>query len=214
MNPNLHRIDARSPQPEALRQAVAVLARGGLVVFPTGCIYGLGADAFNRRAVRQVFAVKGRPETNPVLVLIPDRRFVGRLAASVPPAAELLIERFWPGRITLVLKAAPGIPPELTAGTGKIGIRLPGHPVAAALVRAFGRPITGTSANLSGQPGVGRTEMLDDRFLKQIDLVLDAGELPGGIGSTIIDATSNPPLVLREGIVAAAWVRAALNAPA
>lgn len=193
-----------------MQYASGVLARGGLVVFPTGCIYGLGADAFNRAALRRVFAVKGRSESNPLLVLIPAPEFVGRLAAEVPPAAALLMERFWPGRITLVLKAAADIPPELTAGTGKIGIRLPRHPVAAGLVRVFGRPVTGTSANRSGQSGCSRIEALDRRFLQQIDLVLNAGALSGGIGSSVVDVTSTPARVLREGTVPADRVRAVL----
>jgi L-threonylcarbamoyladenylate synthase len=206
------RIDARRPQAAQLRQAAAVLARGGLVVFPTACIYGLGADASNPAALRRVFAVKGRPAKNPLLVLIPDRDAVSDLVLDVPPAAERLMARFWPGRITLVMKAAAGVAPELTGGTGKIGVRLPGHPAAAALVRNFGRPITGTSANPSGRTGCRRIKDLSVSFLQSVDLVLDAGALAGGVGSTIVDVTVTPPAVLREGRVPAGQVQAALEA--
>lgn len=212
MNAKRLRIDSRQPESQTLQQAAAVLARGGLVVFPTRCIYGLGADAFDRTAVSRIFAVKGRPGAKPLLVLISERSAAAALVKEIPPSAERLMERFWPGRVTLVLEAAADVIPELTGGSGKIGIRLPGHPVASALVRVFGRAVTGTSANLSGQGGCSRIAELDPRLRRQVDLVLDAGVLAGGIGSTVVDLTESPPIVLREGVVPAGRIYAAIDA--
>ena len=109
------------------------------------------------------------------------------------------MEHFWPGRVTLVFEAADSVPQALTAGTGKIGIRLPGHPVAVALVESLGGPLTGTSANLSGSPGCRRVDDLDPQLIQQLDMVLDAGPLKGGTGSTVVDVTREIPRVLRAG---------------
>ena len=133
------------------------------------------------------------------------------VAARVPPAAERIIEAFWPGWVTVVLEARSEVPMNLTAAMGKIGVRMPGHPVARALVLAAGRIITATSANLSGMPGIARIEELDGRISDAVDLILDAGPLRGGLGSTVVDATQAPPTVLREGAVSEADIRKAIR---
>jgi L-threonylcarbamoyladenylate synthase len=194
-------IDPLHPQADLIDTAVRILESGGVIAFPTGSLYGLGADALNAVAVDRVFAIKMRAPDKPLLILIPDRKVVFDLAAEVPPAAKRLMDRFWPGQVTIVFKARPGLPANLTAGTGRIGIRLPGHPVARALVSAFGRPITGTSANLSGQGGCHNVDELDAMLIEQLDLVLDAGPLEEGIGSTVVDITGAEPIVIREGVV-------------
>ncbi len=180
-----------------------MIRRGGVVCFPTRCLYGLGADAFDRNAVERVFEIKKRSKAKPLLVLIPDRDVLPAIAQEVSPAAVRIMDKFWPGKVSLVFKAQKRVPDNLTAMTAKIGIRLPGHPVAAALAEKVGRPITGTSANLSGQPGCSRIEDLAAGVLECVDMILDAGPLKGGIGSTLVDVTQNPPLVLREGEVSA-----------
>jgi L-threonylcarbamoyladenylate synthase len=200
---HLHRIDPNRPEAAIIQEAADAVAAGKVLVFPTRCVYGLGADAFDRGAVEAVFALKQRPENKPILVLIPNRREVFRLAAEVPDAAERLMDGIWPGDLTLVFFARPEVPEILTAGTGKIGIRLPGHPVAAALVQAAGRPITGTSANLAGRPGAVTIQDLPDEIADRVDLILDAGPLKGGVGSIVVDVTVDPPRVLREGTVPA-----------
>ena len=124
-----------------------------------------------------------------------------RLVKHIPDTATAIMDRFWPGKITLVFEAGDDVPDILTAGTGKIGIRLAGHPVAAALVRELKVPITGTSANLSGQPGCSKIEDLPTEVCNQLNLVLDAGPLEGGRGSTVVDVTGNMPQVLREGVI-------------
>lgn len=184
---------------------------GGVVCFPTRCLYGLGADAFQPEAVERVFAIKERPQNQPLLVVISRLEQMAGLAAVVPPAARLLMERIWPGRLTIVLPALPDLPAPLTAGTGTIGVRLASHPVARALAAALDRPITATSANLSGEAGCRDIAELDPRIARRVDLILDAGPLKGGVGSTVVDVTRDPPVILREGEVPKYEVLAALR---
>jgi L-threonylcarbamoyladenylate synthase len=134
-------------------------------------------------------------------VIIDDISRLGLLAAEIPEKGDRLIKAFWPGKLTLVFKAKESVPESITANTGKIGIRLPEHPVAVALVRALKKPLTATSANPSGMPGIYRIADLEENFKNQVELILDAGELKGGPGSTVIDVTINPPVILREGEV-------------
>jgi L-threonylcarbamoyladenylate synthase len=181
------------------------------VCFPTRCLYGLAADAFNAAAVERVFEIKQRPPEMPLLVLISRAEQLAELAERVPQAAQFLMQRFWPGRLTLVLDARPGLPARLTAGTGKIGIRLAANPVARALAEAVAQPITGTSANLSGESGCRQIGELDPRIARQVDLILDGGSLKGGVGSTVVDVTGAAPLVIREGEVSRLEILAALK---
>ncbi|MGE5255780.1 MAG: L-threonylcarbamoyladenylate synthase [Hyphomicrobiales bacterium] len=194
-------MNPRSPQPAGIGRAAEVICAGGVVCFPTRCLYGLGADALNAAAVERVFDIKARPADMPLLVLINRLDQLPGLAKSIPRIAQTLMERFWPGRLTLVLEAEPGLPPHLTAGTGKIGIRLAGHPVAQSLAEAVGRPITGTSANLTGGTGCRQILELDPHIARRVDLILDGGPLKGGVGSTVVDVTGEAPVVIREGEV-------------
>ncbi len=204
-------VDARAPQPAAIRRAAEVIRGGGVVCFPTRCLYGLAADAFNPAAVERVFEIKQRPPQMPLLVLISRTEQLDELAERLPPAAQFLMQRFWPGRLTLVLDARPGLPALLTAGTGKIGVRLAAHPVARALAEALSQPITGTSANLSGGSGCRQIGELDPRIARQVDLILDAGALKGGLGSTVVDVTGAAPLIIREGEVSRLEILTALK---
>lgn len=206
-------VDPGRPDPAVIEKAAGVLRRSGVVVFPTRCLYGLAADALSAVAVARVFELKRRPADNPLLVLVQDRSWVAPLVQRVTPAADLLMRHFWPGLVTVVFAAREGLPPNLTAGTGKIGIRVPSHPVAAALVRAFGGPLTGTSANISGQPGCARVAQLDPELAAGVDAVLDAGPLYGGAGSTVVDTTGGVPRVLRAGSVSAHAVLRLLASP-
>jgi L-threonylcarbamoyladenylate synthase len=204
--PNAILVDPAKPAAEAINKAAAIVKAGGVIAFPTRCLYGLGADAFNTEAVERIFKIKKRSLHNPILILIdqPDR--LDRLVSEVSPAAARIMEHFWPGRITLVFRASEAVPQYLTAGTGKIGIRLPGHRVAAALVKALQTPLTGTSANLSGKPGCRRIEDLEFEIAGNLDLILDAGPLKGGPGSTVIDVTADKPQILRAGEISAAAI--------
>jgi L-threonylcarbamoyladenylate synthase len=207
----LRAVDARRPQPEIIREAARVIGSGGIVVVPTRGLYGLAVDALNAEAVDRLYHIKGRPLDKPILVLIDSSARLAGLAVSIPSPAEQLMRAFWPGRVTLVLQALPALPANLTAGTAKIGVRLVGHAVAAALVRAVGGPITGTSANVSGRPACSRIDHLDSTIASQADLILDAGPLEGGRGSTVVDVTGNVAKILREGQVAAAEIKRVLS---
>lgn len=194
-------VDREAPSREVLDAAAAILRGGGLVAFPTESFYGLGADALDPRALTRVFAVKGRPESKPLLVLVDSVKMVEGLVSELPAGARELMARHWPGALTLVLKAAVHLPDKLTAGTETVGVRMPGHPVALALVRAAGLAVTAPSANPGGAEPP--TTALDVRryFEGAVDLILDGGTTVGGAGSTIADCTVWPPRVLRQGPV-------------
>ncbi len=194
-------MDGRQPQDDIIQEAARIICSGGVVVFPTTGLYGLAADAFNPAAVDKVFAVKRRPPDKPILILVSNIGEIWRLVREISPAAERLMTAFWPGKLTLVFKAGAGVLPGLTAGTGNIGIRLPVHPVARCLVRAARRPITATSANLSSQSACSRITDIDPAVAGAVDLILDAGPLEGGAGSTILDVSRYPPVMLREGAI-------------
>jgi L-threonylcarbamoyladenylate synthase len=200
-------VDPKSPDQEVVARAAAWVNKGGLVVFPTSTFYGIGAQAFHVQAVDRVFQVKGRHQGKPLLVLIAHLDDLGPLVRSVPRSAAGLIQAFWPGRITLVFDAAERVPPNLTGYTGKIGVRLAGHPVAAALVKAASTPITGTSANLSGETGCTAVADLSRRIKDQVDLVLDSGRVAGMKGSTVVDVTTSPPTIIREGVIRGNQIR-------
>ena len=195
------RVDPVAPDERVLDEAARVLGRGGLVAFPTETFYGLGAAALDRRAVRRVFEVKGRPASMPLLVLVDSEAMVGRVAPEIPARARELITRHWPGALTLVFRAAAGLPAELTAGTGTIGVRLPAHATARALVRALGAPVTAPSANPTGAEPPTTAGAVLAHFGDALDLVLDGGPTPGGAPSTVVDVTVDPPRVIRQGAV-------------
>ena len=195
------RVDPVAPDKRLLDEAARVLGRGGLVAFPTETFYGLGAAALDRRAVRRVFEVKGRPASMPLLVLVDSEAMVGRVAREIPVSARELITRHWPGALTLVFRAAAGMPAELTAGTGTIGVRLPAHATARALVRALGAPVTAPSANPTGAEPPTTAGAVLAHFGDALDLVLDGGPTPGGAPSTVVDVTVDPPRVIRQGAV-------------
>ena len=194
-------VDAANPEDEALARAVSVLRAGGLVAFPTETFYGLGAMASDPAAVRRVFHAKGRDVSKPLLVLVDSIAMVESLAAEVTPRARELMVRHWPGALTLVLRARAGLPRELTAGSGTIGVRLSPHRIARRLVRALARPLTAPSANHEGAaPPTTAADVLR-AFDGAIDLILDGGATAGGLASTVVDVTAESPRVLRHGAV-------------
>ncbi len=187
----------------ALARAVACLRQGGLLAYPTESFYGLGADVYSERALKRLFAVKQRARNQPILMLIPSRESLGRYVTRVSPLAGELMDAFWPGGLTLVFEAAAGLSPILTAGSGRIGVRLSSHPVAGALARALGKPISGTSANLTGQPACRTAGEVNRSLGTRLDLILDGGKTPGQAASTVLDVTVSPPRILREGMISA-----------
>ncbi|MBU3980194.1 MAG: threonylcarbamoyl-AMP synthase [Proteobacteria bacterium] len=204
-------INPFNPQPELVLEAAQSIKKGGIVLFPTKCLYGLGADVFNPDAVDRIFRIKQRPYNKPISVLVKDINELRILVKHVPPTAKCIMDNFWPGQITIVFEAKSTISVKITAGTGKIGIRMPEHPVALSLVKEVNSPITGTSANISGKVGCSAISDLDVQIADKIDMILDAGPLKGGAGSTVIDVTTPFPTILREGYVSAKHIIAALE---
>ncbi len=197
--PRVLAVGLSNPEPALLEEAVACLRRGGLVAFPTETFYGLGANALDPDAVARVFRVKGRPEFKPILVLVDSVKMAESLALEVSDLARGLMAAYWPGPLTLVLRAAPTVPVELAAGTGTVGMRIPAHPVALALVRAASFPVTAPSANPSGEEPPVTAERVREFLGRRVDLILDGGPTPGGRPSTVLDLSVSPPRVLRAG---------------
>ena len=193
--------------PNAVRDAAAILRRGGLLGIPTETVYGLGADALNEDAVSRIFLAKGRPQDNPLIIHVPDASWLERYCRSVPPAAYQLAERFWPGPLTMILPRRDIVPLQTTGGLETVGVRCPNHPVTLAIIEAAGVPIAAPSGNTSGRPSPttsGRPSpttaphMIEDMD-GRIDGIVDGGPCTVGVESTIIDLTVTPPRLLRPG---------------
>ncbi|HSD28827.1 MAG TPA: L-threonylcarbamoyladenylate synthase, partial [Vicinamibacteria bacterium] len=199
--------------PLAIAEAAAILRRGGLVAFPTETVYGLGADAFNVDAVARIFAAKARPRFDPLIVHLAGAEVLPRVVRSAPVAASALAARFWPGPLTLILPKADAVPDLVTAGLDTVGVRVPDHPAARALIEAAGAPIAAPSANpfgyVSPTTAVHVAEQLGDR----VDAVLDGGPCRVGVESTILSLTSETPVVLRPGGVTREELERALGRP-
>lgn len=194
------RIDKGRPG-EAFARCAEVIKAGGVIAYPTDTFYGLGADPGNPRAVSKVFEIKGRAAGQPLLLLLKDRSEVAAWTSAVTPSAERLMDRFWPGPLTLVFAARPDISPELTGGTGTIGLRVPGNEVTRALLRLAGNALTGTSANRSGFPSPRTPDEVMRELGDRIDLVLDGGVSAADRPSTVVDVTAEPPRIIRMGAV-------------
>lgn len=204
MMPRTYTIDPSRMQTALIDEAVATINRGGVVILPTSGLYGLCCNALNEEAVRRIFSIKNRAWEKPLLVLISHRRMLSTIVAAETALANELMDRFWPGKLTLVMQGRKGLPQGLCSDTGKVGVRLVAHPVAAAVVQAVGGPITGTSANLSGAGSCAAIDAVDPKVVRSAELILDAGTLEGGPGSTVVDVTGAAPRVLRQGAVPAA----------
>jgi L-threonylcarbamoyladenylate synthase len=197
-------VDRQRPDARPIAHAAALLRDGGLVAFPTETVYGLGASALDPAAVARIFAAKGRPANNPLIVHVSDARAAAQVVGAWPESAARLAERFWPGPLTLVLPKAPGVPDAVTAGGPTVAVRVPAHPVALALIRAAGVPVAAPSANRSGYLSPTRAEHVLASLDGRVEMVLDAGSVPGGIESTVLDPASDPPRLLRPGLLSVA----------
>jgi L-threonylcarbamoyladenylate synthase len=194
-------VDALQPEAEVLGRAAGVLRRGGLVAFPTETVYGLGANALDQAAVGRIFAAKGRPASNPIIVHVATTEQAKELAASWPQLAGRLAERFWPGSLTLVLPKSSVVPDLVTAGGDTVALRCPAHAVARGLIEAAALPLAAPSANVSTRVSPTRAEHVLRGLSGRIDMLLDGGPTPGGLESTVLDVTTTPPRLLRPGLV-------------
>ena len=211
-----HEPDPRAtsgPLTSNLDEAVEVLRRGGLVAFPTETVYGLGARARDPHAVAKIFAAKGRPADHPLIVHLARAREVASWAVDVPPAAHRLAEAFWPGPLTLILRRAPGVPDEVTGGQETIGLRVPRHPVAQALLEKLGDGIAAPSANRFGRVSPTHAEHVLSELGDRVELILEGGSCEVGVESTIVDCSGAAPVILRPGAITQEMLEVAWGAP-
>jgi L-threonylcarbamoyladenylate synthase len=192
-------------------RAVELLRQGRLVAFPTETVYGLGADATSVSAIQRIFAAKGRPSTNPLICHVADSAMAKRYAAVWPETATAIAGRFWPGPITIIIPKTPDIPPEATAGRNTVGLRAPNHPLTLELLRAFGKPIAGPSANKSNHISPTTAAHVRDELGDAVDLILDGGPCSVGIESTVLDLSGAKPAILRPGGVTREQIEAAIG---
>jgi L-threonylcarbamoyladenylate synthase len=205
------RIHRDKPEGKILARAAQVLRDGGLVAFPTETVYGLGANALDGKAVARIFAAKGRPATNPLIVHVTSAAEAGLVARAFPDVAERLAERFWPGPLTLILPKRAEVPKGVTAGLDTVAVRVPDHPVAKSLLERTQLPLAAPSANRSSHLSPTTAEHVLRGLKDRIDLLLDAGPTPGGLESTVLDVTCTPPRLLRPGLVSPAEIEAIIG---
>jgi len=206
------RLDPGRPDMAAIRRAAEVIRAGGLVAFPTETVYGLGADGLSARAVARIFEAKGRPQDNPLILHVAAPEDARRVVLSVPHSARMLMERFWPGPLTLVLPKRPEVPDEVSAGLATVGVRMPDNTIALTLIAESGVPIAAPSANASGRPSPTSADHVIADLAGRIEMILDGGPTSVGVESTVVDMTSSPPTVLRPGGVTVEELREVLGA--
>lgn len=199
------------PTPEAIEQAVGLLRRGALVALPTETVYGLGADALDPDALARIFAAKGRPADHPLIVHLPDAEHMTRWASRIPREAIALARAFWPGPLTLILPRDPMVPDAVTGGQDTVGLRVPGHPVALALLKAFDSGIAAPSANRFGRISPTTAQHVEEELGEWVAMILDGGPCEVGIESTILDLSGSTPRILRPGVISAAQIAAIIG---
>lgn len=199
MKTEIIKIHTKKPEKSTIRKAASLIKRGKIVAFPTETVYGLGANALDARAVKRIFNAKGRPADNPLIVHISDGTMLHLIAKEIPSHAFLLMEKFWPGPLTIVLKKKNSIPSVVTAGGDTIAVRMPDHPVAYALIKEAGVPIAAPSANASTRPSPTTAAHVIEDMNGKTPLILDGGKTHIGIESTVLDLTTRTPALLRKG---------------
>jgi L-threonylcarbamoyladenylate synthase len=188
----------KETSPESPQKAASVLKGGGIIIYPTETLCGIGALALNEGAVEKIFLIKGRAERKPIPILVKDKEMLSEVA-EITEEACILIERFLPGPLTLVLGEKEGLPGLISSGTGKIAVRISSHSFVNRLFDLLDQPITSTSANISGEENLFNISEIRKTFEGKVELIVDSGNLPPSKGSTVVDLTVNPPSIIREG---------------
>lgn len=199
----LLKLNPEQPETDSIRQAVGMIREGAICAYPTETFYGLGVDIGNETALKRLFDLKRRDYGNPIAVIVSDRNMLVSIVQEVPDRALVLMDLFWPGPLTILFRTNKHVSRQLTTNTGKIGIRISSHPIATALVKELGRPLSTTSANLSGFPPSTQLKHVRSYFGDKIDLVIDGGELSPSAGSTVVDVTEEKIAIIREGVIPA-----------
>ena len=199
LNTKVYRVNEKNIDKEIINEAGSILKGGGLVAFPTETVYGLGANALDKEAVKKIFEAKGRPQDNPLIVHISDFDEIDPLVLEIPEISKVLMKKFWPGPMTIILKKSTLIPYETSAGLDSVGIRMPSNQVARQIIKAAGVPIAAPSANISGRPSPTDVESCIEDLAGKIEMIVGGEKCPVGVESTVVDCTINPPCVLRPG---------------
>lgn len=197
----IKKVDPGSPDAEVIEEAGRILRSGGLVAFPTETVYGLGGDALNPESSRKIYAAKGRPSDNPLIVHIADLKDLERIAEEVPGNAKLLMNEYWPGPVTMIFQKTEEVPTETTGGLPTVAVRFPSHPTARALIRAAGGFVAAPSANASGRPSPTSARHVKQDLDGRIEMIIDGGSSAIGLESTIVDFTEEIPVILRPGFI-------------
>jgi L-threonylcarbamoyladenylate synthase len=204
-------VDPKAPQRDAIQEAATWIRGGGVVAIPTDTLYGLAVNPFDAAAVARLFAAKGRPDARALPLVAADAAQIEAHIGPLSPTAGRLARRFWPGPLTLLLHAPVTLARGVSAGTGRVGVRVPDDHIARAVAAAVGTPITSTSANLSGEPPTADPEVVERSLGHAVDFLLDTGATPGGEPSTIVDVTTEPPELIRAGAISWDEVQACLR---
>lgn len=207
----MKKIDNDNIDAEILQQAGELLLQGELVAFPTETVYGLGADALRPEAAKKIYAAKGRPSDNPLIIHVAELEALGKIVEEVPEKAQLLAEKFWPGPLTMILRKSAAVPYETTGGMDTVAVRMPDHPLALALIKAGGGYIAAPSANTSGRPSPTMAEHVYQDLNGKAAMILDGGAVGIGLESTIIDLTEEVPMILRPGYITAQMLDAVIG---
>lgn len=207
MNTKVVTVDKEKPDLLLMREAGEILKKGGLVAFPTETVYGLGGDGLNAGSSRKIYAAKGRPSDNPLIIHIADFESLEKIVRCVPEKAKILAAKFWPGPLTMIFSKSSIVPYETTGGLESVAVRMPSHPVAKAIIREGGGYIAAPSANTSGRPSPTRAEHVQEDLAGKIDMIVDGGAVGIGIESTIVDFTEEVPVILRPGYINQAMIQ-------
>lgn len=186
---------------QQVEQAITILKQGGIVACPTDTVYGVVAAINIEPAVERIYRIKGRPRSQALPILLADKSQISEVAKVVPLLARRLADKFWPGALTMVLLKAESVPDIVTGGGKTVAVRMANHPMPVAIIRGLGVPIVGTSANLSGHPSALTAEEVRAQIGDRVDMIIDGGQCPGGIESTIVDLSGETPLILRKGAI-------------
>lgn len=201
MKTKIVKIDPDLIEPEKIKEIARILSSDAVIVYPTETFYALGANCFSRKAIQEIYRLKKRPLSKPLSVVISDLDMMRQIVLETPAVFEPLVSDFWPGPLTLILKASPRVPKELQSLSGSIGVRLTGHDWLRSMVRHSTFPITATSANISGGEEIANPEEAARLFDQKVNLIVDAGETTGRLPSTVLDLTGKKPRLIREGAV-------------
>lgn len=197
------RINPKAPEMDVIRRAVEYIKAGEVIAYPTETIYGLGVDVFNEKAIKKLYKLKQRDYGLPIAILVSDIEMMAQVVGDVPESARQLMRSFWPGPLTICFPASKNISRSLTTNTGKIGVRISSHPVATAIVRELGKPLTTTSANLTSFPPSLNVKHITNYFKDKIPYIIDAGECEPTRGSTVVDVAEDTMAVIRDGSIPA-----------